>query len=238
MEIPSLANSTTALGLKGGGSLKEFVTLEKKETPLALMNLDEETILAVGSLQGVVKRVAPEVPKGDVWEIIRLDNNDRLVGAGVVTAEDQHLVFITTDCQLLHFEAGLVRPQGRGAGGMAGINLAKGTSVLMFAVANSDSDVLTVSGSSSALPGTDPGSAKITPLSQFPTKGRATGGVRCHSLRKSEDTLLLAAVGQSPLRAATENGVPLELTLEPAKRDGTGTALTSTVGAAAGRLPL
>lgn len=238
MEIPSLANSQTALGLKGGGSLKEFVTLEKKETALALMNLDDESILAVGSAQGVVKRIAPEAPKGDVWEIIRLESNDRLIGAGVTTAEDQHLVFITSDCQLLHFEANLVRPQGRGAAGMAGINLAKGATVLSFAVASNDCEVLTISGSSSALPGTDPGSAKITPLSEFPTKGRATGGMRCHSLRKSEDTLLLAAVGLSPLRAAADNGAPLDLSLEASKRDGTGTALTSAIGAAAGRLPL
>ncbi|MEY2634731.1 MAG: hypothetical protein RIS75_671 [Actinomycetota bacterium] len=238
MEIPALANSQTALGLKGGGALKEFVTLEKKETAIALHNIDDESILAVGTAQGVVKRVSPEAPKGDVWEVIRLEPNDRVVGAGVTTAEDQHLVFVTSDCQLLHFEANLVRPQGRGAAGMAGIKLSKGASVISFSVANEDAEVLTISGSSSALPGTDPGSAKITALSEFPTKGRATGGVRCHALRKSEDTLLLAAVGIAPLRAAADNGAPLELSLEPSKRDGTGSALTSPIGAAAGKLPL
>ena len=49
--------------------------------------------------------------------------------------------------------------------------------------------VVTVAGSSSALPGTEPGSAKVTPYSLYPAKGRATGGVRCQRFLRGEDTL-------------------------------------------------
>ena len=55
--------------------------------------------------------------------------------------------------------------------------------------------VVTVSGTSKALPGTDAGAVKVTPLAEYPGKGRATGGVRCHRFLKGEDVLLLAWVG-------------------------------------------
>ena len=43
-------------------------------------------------------------------------------------------MFITSDAQLLKFGADLVRPQGLSGGGMAGIKLDEGASVLFFAV--------------------------------------------------------------------------------------------------------
>jgi DNA gyrase subunit A len=119
---------------------------------------------------------------------------------------------------------------------MAGISLAKGANVLTFGVAEPECDVLTVASNTAALPGTDPGSFKITPLDQFPTKGRATGGVRCHTFRKTENTLVFAAVAASPLRAAAAGGAPLELPTDYAKRDATGTPLPSTIAALAGRM--
>ena len=68
--------------------------------------------------------------------------------------------------------------------------------------------VVTVSGSSTALPGTEPGSVKVTPFAEYPAKGRATGGVRCHRFLKGEDTLVLAWVGRGPAMAAAESGRP------------------------------
>ncbi len=236
VEIASLAANETALSLRGGSALKEFVILDKKEVPLALVPLAEDVVLALGTLRGVIKRVTLDIPKGDVFDVIRLEDGDSVVGAGVTSSDDQHLVFITTDGQLLHFEASLVRPQGRGAGGMAGINLSKGASVLAFMVAAPTEDVLTVAGSTTALPGTDPGTFKVTPLAEYPTKGRATGGVRCHTMRKSENALLFAAVGQAPLRAAAAGGANVDLSFEYSKRDATGTPLSSNIVAVAGRM--
>ena len=53
--------------------------------------------------------------------------------------------------------------------------------------------VLTVAGDSEALPGTENGSAKVTPLEMYPTKGRGTGGVRSQRFLKGQDTLILAS---------------------------------------------
>ena len=234
IEIPSLAGTDTAFSMKGGGALKEFVTFDKGETPLALVALNDSDIIALGTAQGVVKRVTPEIVKGDVWDIIRLEKNDRVVGAGVTTSESQHLGFITSDAQLLHFAASNVRPQGRAAAGMAGINVSEGAEVITFFVTEPKASVVTVAGSTSALPGTDNGTCKVSDLAEFPTKGRATGGVRAHTFRKGEDTLLFAAVARGPLRAASASGVAVELPTELSKRDATGTPLAGPINAVAG----
>ena len=132
------------------------------------------------------------------------------------TDEDQDLVFITSDAQLLRFGAAAVRPQGRAAGGMAGIRLAPRASVIWFGAvdpAGAQADVpagaraggpgdipdvpvvVTVAGSAGALPGTSAATVKVTPYAEFPAKGRATGGVRCHRFLKGEDVLVLAWAG-------------------------------------------
>ena len=110
-------------------------------------------------------------------------------------AED--LVFVTSDAQLLRFPASAVRPQGRAAGGMAGIRLSAGAVVTFFGAVDPTADavVVTSSGSSDALPGTQPGSLKVTPYAEYPAKGRGTGGVRAHRFLRGEDTLVLAWVG-------------------------------------------
>jgi DNA gyrase subunit A len=95
--------------------------------------------------------------------------------------------------------------------------------VFFGAVAGDDAVVVTASGTSRALPGTDAGTVKVTPLSEYPGKGRATGGVRCHRFLKGEDTLLLAWAGPAPARAAAASGSPVELPPAEGRRDGSGT---------------
>jgi DNA gyrase subunit A len=171
-----------------------------------------------------VKRVNPEVLGKDSWDVIRLEPGDRVVGAVELTTTDAELVFMTNDAQLLRFPAAAVRPQGRPGGGMAGIKLGIGARVIYFgAVATADAVVATVSGMSRALPGTDAGSVKVTDFRQYPAKGRATGGVRCHRFLKGEDSLLLAWVGPAPAIAAAASGSPVPLPAVDARRDGSGT---------------
>ena len=120
-----------------------------------------------------------------------------MVGAVELAGDDRDLVFVTSDAQLLRFPASAVRPQGRSAGGMAGIRLAPGQQAVSFGAVDParDNVVVTVSGSSAALPGTEPGSVKVTPYDEYPPKGRGTGGVRCHRFLRGEDTLILAWAG-------------------------------------------
>jgi DNA gyrase subunit A len=64
---------------------------------------------------------------------------------------------------------------------------------------------------------------KVTPLTEYPVKGRATGGVRCHRFLKGEDTLLLGWAGQAPAIAAAASGTPIALPDPNGRRDGSGT---------------
>jgi DNA gyrase subunit A len=237
VDLPALPPTAAAPSLAGAGPLAEFAALDPGERVVGLSGLDATTGLALGTERGVVKRVLADLPSNrDAFEVIRLEPGDRVVGAVELRSADDELVFVASDAQLLHFPASAVRPQGRPAGGMAGIRLEAGQRVVFFgAVAQgADAVVVTVAGASAALPGTDPGSAKVTPFALYPGKGRATGGVRSQRFLRGEDTLLLGWVGAAPARASAANGQPVDLPPLDERRDGSGAPLARAVDAVAG----
>jgi DNA gyrase subunit A len=239
LEFPALPPSAAFPGLSGGTPVSEFTDLEAGETVVALASLDNpQAGIALGTASGVVKRVLPDYPANrDEFEIITLKDDDRVVGAVQLASEDRDLVFIASDAQLLHFPAAAVRPQGRSAGGMAGIRLASGASVVWFGAvdpAAAGAVVVTVAGSDGALPGTGAASVKVTEFSEYPAKGRATGGVRCQRFLKGEDALVLAWAGAAPPHGATEAGGPVDLPGELGRRDGSGLPLLQPLSALGG----
>ena len=231
VDIPAVPPTAGPASLAGGGPLSEYVTLEAGERVVALTSLTEvEAGLALGTASGVVKRVVPDRPGRDAWEVVSLKDGDEVVGAvdlAAAQADSAELVFVTSDAQLLRFAASAVRPQGRSAGGMAGVRLAGGARAVFFGVVvpGADDVVVTVAGSSSALPGTEAGTAKVTPLTEYPAKGRGTGGVRCHRFLRGEDQLSLAWVGTAPARGTASSGSPVDLPPATGRRDGSGTPL-------------
>jgi len=231
MDMPVLPPMSGLPNLAGGVPAKDFITLLKGETLVAFAPLDE--VLAIGTAQGVVKRVQPDYPLNrEDWEVIALKDKDYVVGVAPAGAEDAELVFLTSQAQLLKFGAGVVRPQGRTAGGMAGVKLAADDRVLFFgAVQPKDESavVVTIAGTTGALPGTAPGTAKVTAFSEYPAKGRATAGVRAHRFLKGEDTLLLAWAGHGPAKASSAAGVARSLPQEHGRRDGSGIPLSQPV---------
>ncbi|BCW35738.1 DNA topoisomerase (ATP-hydrolyzing) [Arthrobacter sp. StoSoilA2] len=233
MDMPALPPVGGLPNLAGGVPAKDFITLVKGETLVALVPLD--AILAVGTVQGVVKRVQPEYPLNrEDWEIISLKDKDTVLAVEPAQEDDVELVFVTKQAQLLRFSASNVRPQGRTAGGMAGIKLAAGDEVIHFGTVRADDPaavVVTIAGTNGALPGTAPGTAKVTAFDEYPAKGRATGGVRVHRFLKGEDTLLLAWAGHGPAKASSAAGVARALPHEHGRRDGSGVPLSQPVEA-------
>ncbi|GAA4720438.1 DNA topoisomerase IV subunit A [Nocardioides conyzicola] len=239
LELPQLPDTANDPHLAGGLQVSEILSLEPGERLLGLCTLTTEGPgLVLGTRQGTVKRVNPEVLGRDDWEVIRLADGDEVVGAVELATGHETLCFITTDAQLLHFGADGVRPQGRSGGGMAGVRVTAGERVAWFGVVDPDapegSVVVTSSGSSTALPGTEPGALKVAPFSEYPPKGRATGGVRCHRFLKGEDTLVFAWVGTAPARAAAASGSPIDLPEATGKRDGSGVPAGQALAACAG----
>ncbi|MDJ0381956.1 DNA topoisomerase IV subunit A [Streptomyces sp. G-G2] len=238
IDLPQLPDTHAAPNLAGGAPVTEFVSgLEAEESVVCLISLDESSQgLAIGTEQGVVKRVVPDYPANkDELEVITLKDGDRIVGAVELRTGEEDLVFITDDAQLLRYPAGQVRPQGRPAAGMAGIKLTDNAKVIHFSAVDpaGDAVVFTVAGSHGTLDDSVR-SGKLTPFDQYPRKGRATGGVRCQRFLKGEDVLVLAWAGGSPARAAGANGAPAELPVPDPRRDGSGIPLPATVTALAG----
>jgi DNA gyrase subunit A len=236
LDLPAIPASANDPNLQGGLPLSEVLSLGAGERALALCTLTADGPgLALGTRQGTVKRVNPEVLGKDEWEVIRLEPGDEVVGATQLHTGTETLCFITTDAQLLHFGAEGVRPQGRAGGGIAGIRLTSGESVAWFGVVEPEgSVVVTASGSSTALPGTEPGLVKVTPFTEYPPKGRATGGVRCHRFLKGEDALVFAWAGTAPARASAASGAPVGLPEANGRRDGSGTPGSQPIVACAG----
>ncbi|KOA66342.1 DNA topoisomerase IV subunit A [Bifidobacterium breve MCC 1114] len=271
VDLPALPASAT-LSLQGGVQADDLISMtestdpvrgERVVTAIAMEQSadngenggDGETTaeakplpsLAIGTRNGVVKRWNREAPTTmDSWPVIDVKDGDEVVFAAVAE-DDDRLVFVSSDSSLLTFDAKNVRPQGRTAGGMAGIKLAEGAYVMAFNVvpagkvawtyeegengltSGAGAVVLTVAGDEDALPGTENGAAKVTPLEMYPTKGRATGGVRSQRFLKGQNTLILAWVGPYPLHASTSAGSPVELPKPDMRRDGSGVDLASPI---------
>ena len=227
--LPSVPPNSVQLA--AGAKLRDYVGLtDAKERIVAIADPASSTPLALGTRDGIVKRLAPgSLPSRPEGEAIGLKAGDELVGAA--PADDSaELVFVSSAAQLLHFAAASVRPQGAAAGGMAGMKLSAGARVLFFgAIDPTEAQVVTISGSTQTIAGTDPGRAKVSAFAEFPGKGRATGGVRCHAFLKGEDALQLAWVGTEPL-AVGPDGATRSLPEGGARRDGSGTPLEAVIG--------
>jgi len=239
VDLPMLPPTSVQLG--AGVKIGDYLALPNRdERVLAIVSLDGDRSIALGTKLGVVKRVATGAyPNKPEFEVIGLKAGDEVVGA-VQGDETDELVFVASDAQLLRFPAASVRPQGCPAGGMAGINLGGGAHVIHFtsipAAVTDQTVVVTVAASSDTLLGTDPGSAKVSEFAEFPAKGRATGGVRAQRFLKGEDALHLAWVGTNPPLAVGADGSARELPDSGAKRDASGQPLGAVVAAVGRRI--
>ncbi len=237
IDLPTMPPTSGSPVLSGGAPVGTYVDLARDEQVLTLTSLRAESPgLALGTRAGIVKRVNTDYPSKDTFELISLKDGDALVGAAELRTGEEELVFVTSDAQLLHFSADTVRPQGRSGGGMAGVKLSSSARALWFGavdpqVANA---VVTVAGGDHALPGTEAGSVKVTDFWAYPSKGRATGGVRAQRFIRGENVLVLAWVGPSPTRAAGPTGVAVDLPDVDDRRDGSGIPMAGPIAAVGG----
>ncbi|MFJ7218665.1 DNA topoisomerase (ATP-hydrolyzing) subunit A [Amycolatopsis sp. NPDC098790] len=223
LPLPVLPEQAGTVSLRGGMAARELVPLEKGETVVGIAPLGEQAAgspgLALGTRAGVVKVCSPEWPvRSDEFEVISLKDGDEVVGATWLTDGTETLAFVSSEAALLKYAASLVRPQGLKGGGMAGMNVGAGSVVFFGAVRTDDDEhgeplVITSTGQS----------VKVTPFSEYPAKGRATGGVRAQRFLKGETALRVAWIGPRPAGAA-KNGDPVELPEIDVRRDGSGHA--------------
>ncbi|MDO4792041.1 MAG: DNA topoisomerase IV subunit A [Buchananella hordeovulneris] len=227
VEIPALPRTEGAISLAGGTPAQLLLPEGASGDVLAVASLAEDAPpLGLVTRAGKVKRVgtAEGPARSDHYEIITLEQGDCVVYAREA-GDDSQFVLISSDSQLLRFEASKVRVQGRSAGGMAGLALREGAHVIGGGVVPGElisaATVVTAAGTAASL-GTEPLSTKVTPLDRYPSKGRGTQGVRVQRLLTGQSELVLGWAGLCPARAVGQAGQPLELPAEDERRDASG----------------
>lgn len=232
VDLPLVPSASIAFS--AGVRLKEYIGVtDKKVRIVGLTPLDTETPIGLFTSQGVVKRVIlTELPARPDFEVITLKAGDELVAAFPAT-DDSEFVAVSNEAQLLRFAASAVRPQGRPAGGMAGMKLSDGARIIFASAIAPDAEarVATVAegNDENALLATSGTSAKISDWSEFPAKGRATGGVRVQRFLKGETRLVAAWVGDGEPRALATDGAVRQLPSDVVRRDASGTPLDGAV---------
>ncbi len=114
---------------------------------------------------------------------ITLEEGDELGWARLTNGEDE-IILVTEQGQALRFIEATVRSMGRAAGGVNGISLAHDDHVASMEVLEEGGELLVV---------TTGGFGKRTPLTDYPPKGRATGGVRTIDPKSLKDIGPIAA---------------------------------------------
>lgn len=230
LEVPALVRSAAAPSLRGTPPISRLLPLEDGEEVVGLVPLDEDgPTWWAATCGGVIKRIRPQVlTTQDSYSIITLESGDQVVAAGS-GSDDGAFVLISSAAQLLRTPADKVRPQGRSGQGISGMKLSEGDQVIAAALVSADglesSLVVTVAGIATSGSGSGQTSAKVTPLLQYPQKGRAGQGVRCQRFLKGESRLALAAITATPPRALAKDGSPVPVPEVTDKRDASGSGL-------------
>ena len=240
LDLPTVPATANAPNLQGGTQVSELVSLEPDERVLGLTTLAADSLgLALGTADGVVKRVNPEVLGKDSWEVIRLEAGDRVIGR---RRADQPHRRVGVRQQRRPAAALRRRPASapRVAPAAAWPGSSSPSAPRRCSSARSRRRARWWSPSPAPpgpCPGPTPGSIKVTPFDEYPGKGRATGGVRCHRFLKGEDILQLGWVGPAPAYAAAASGAPIELPAAEGRRDGSGTPAGQPIAAVGSRAP-
>ncbi|XPP25925.1 MAG: DNA gyrase/topoisomerase IV subunit A [Leucobacter sp.] len=217
-----------SIAFSAGVPLTAYLGLgDKKRRVVGLVPLESETPIGLFTAEGTVKRVLlQDLPAKPDFEVIGLKGADRLVAA-FPAPDGAEFAAVASDAQLLRFPTDSVRPQGRPAGGMAGMKLGADARIIFAGAipAGAEARVVTVADSSLTLPGTDVATAKVSEWAEFPAKGRATGGVRAQRFLKGEDRLACAWVGTGEPRALAADGAARKLPETLGKRDASGTPI-------------
>ncbi len=144
---------------------------ERINAILPVREFTEDCYVFFATQEGVVKKTplsefSRPRPSGII--AVDLDEGDRLVGVALTDGKHDVMLF-SDEGKAVRFDENDVRPMGRGARGVRGMNLAKGGKVIALLVAeNEDQSVLTA---------TENGYGKRTPIAEYTRHGRGTQGM-------------------------------------------------------------
>ena len=180
-----------------GEPLRKLLELTPGEEIVALLPVeayDEDRYLVTWSRLGKVKKSPlSEYKTADVdgLQDMKLADGDEVVAALISRGQGEY--FVTTDnAQTLRFSDEGLRAQGRVGQGVAAMSLAPRAAVVSACYLDGEQQN-TAGESLSLFVVTESGLGKKVPLSQYPAKGRATGGVITTELA-GKDKVLVATI--------------------------------------------
>ena len=157
---------------------------EKINVILPVRQFDAEHFIFMGTARGTVKKTALTEfsnPRKAGIIAVDLDEGDYLIGAAVT--DGQHDVMLFSDAgKAVRFDENDVRPMGRQARGVRGMNLEEGQTVIAMLVAPAETGEPVEGGEAvapvgSVLTATENGYGKRTPISEYTRHGRGTKGM-------------------------------------------------------------
>ena len=210
----------TAKGLP----IVNILNLDKDESVKSLININKKMIeednqwyLFFATEQGLVKRV-------DISEFenirqtgkiaIKLKEDDALVGVKLTKGDDEILI-AASNGKLVRFSEGHVRPMGRSASGVKGINV-DGSKVIGMTTNREGQLIMVV---------TEKGYGKMSPIDEYRVSNRGGKGVKTINVteRNGQIVAIRAVEGNEDLLIITDDGIVIRLPMEQVKTAGRAT---------------
>jgi DNA gyrase subunit A len=218
-QLPQANSPAEGQDFSGLTAFKDGQTIA---TAMTLPATLEDGYLFFATRHGEVKRLrTADLPgmTAHAFKVMDIEAGDSL-GWVLYTSGEDEVALVTSDASAIRFKESDVRPTGLGAGGMRGIKLADGGATVIGAnLVQPDGLLITV---------TEDGVAKVSPLSEYPTQGRAGGGVIAMKLPTADSRLGAACTVPNALTTLilmTDKGKAKALkanTIPAAKRAGKG----------------
>jgi len=171
--------------------------------------------LALSTRRGLVKKselTAFDSPRQGGLIAINLRDDDELVGAALISADDD-LLLVSRAAQSIRFKADdeSLRPMGRATSGVIGMRFAEDDELLAMEVVREGLDVLVA---------TERGYAKRTGIENYPSQGRGGRGVLTADPKSRKGVLVgaLAVRQEDDLYAITSNGGVIRTSVRGVRR--------------------
>lgn len=196
-------------------NLLAFQPDEQIAQVIEIANYEVAPYLVLATKNGLVKKTAlAEFDSNRSGGIIAINlrDDDELVGAALIAAEDD-LLLVSKQAQAIRFNATdeALRPMGRATSGVIGMRFGDGDELLAMEVVRDGMDVLVA---------TNGGYAKRTPIDEYPVQGRGGKGVLTAKITERRGGLVGAVVisPEDELFAITSNGGVIRTPVKPVRR--------------------
>jgi len=196
-------------------NLLAFQPDERIAQVMQIANYEVSPYLVLATKRGLVKKTALgefDSNRSGGIVAINLRDDDELVGAALIRAEDD-LLLVSKQAQAIRFKGDdtALRPMGRATSGVQGMRFAEDDELLAMEVVREGLDVLVA---------TDGGFAKRTPIEEYPLQGRGGKGVLTAKITQRRGGLVGAVVisPDDELFAITSNGGVIRTPVKPVRR--------------------